>query len=625
MAKGLADFAVLEEEGAGHAERVAFGAAKAMAAKEGAEKAADALEIEILVQFGALQAEGTIEITLGVAEEGHIGEVVGRKVALGFCFRTEMYEGESGSSGFDHGSFFCKLGDRLAAEGSTKVAKEYEQKGPLFGKRSDGCAGLALEGAQQFRVRLICLSEHGSVLARTREAREGFRLEGRQATLQRKERRREGDGTRIPDSAGGKAMRRPWILLGVAAAGSGLLFVGRRMPAAESKAPARPVVLRASLVLDGRGHFLRDTRVVIENGKIARIDPKAEGALYDLRGLTVMPGWIDTHVHIGWHFGADGRLAGEKEPREQAALAAAANAWKTLTAGFTTVQSVGSPADKDLREAVAHGGVLGPRIMTSLEPIVGRSEASGTPDELRAMVRQRAEQGADVIKIFASKSIREGAGQTLSQEQLAAACGEARRLGLRTVVHAYGPAVGAAALAGCTQVEHGVYATDEDLRLMAENGTFFDPQAGLVIQNYLDNKEYFLGIGNYTEEGFAIMQKILPKDQALFRRAVATRGLKIVFGTDAVAGAHGRNAEEFVYRVKECGQEAMAALVSAQSLAAESLGMGEKLGAIAPGMEGDIIALEGNPLEDITAVRRVVFVMKGGMIVLNRVQVRAAQ
>ena len=377
------------------------------------------------------------------------------------------------------------------------------------------------------------------------------------------------------------------------------------------------IVLWASTILDGRGHVLHDTRIVIQGGKIVRVDAKAEGRGYDLRGLTVMPGWIDTHVHIGWHFDAEGRLAGEKEPAAQAALGAAANAWSTLQAGFTTIQSVGSPTDRDLRDAIARGAIPGPRILTSLEPIMGKGEETGTPEELRVMVGQRAKDGADVIKIFASKSIREGRRQTLSQEQLAVLCGEAKKLGLRTVVHAYGPAVPAASLAGCWQIEHGVYASDDDLKLLAEKGTYFDPQAGLVIQNYLDNKTRYLGIGNYTEEGFSIMQKVLTEDFALFRRAIATPGLKVVFGTDATAGAHGRNAEEFLFRVRECGQDAMAAMVSANSLAAESLRMQDRIGAIAPGMEADIIALDGNPLKDITAVRRVVFVMKGGVVHRN--------
>ena len=331
-----------------------------------------------------------------------------------------------------------------------------------------------------------------------------------------------------------------------------------------------------------------------------------------------MPGWIDAHVHPTWHFDATGKLAGENEPKEQTVLAGAANSWKMLAAGFTTVQSLGSPLDKDLRDAIDRLGLPGPHILTSLDPIFGRGEATGTPDELRAVVQQHAKNGADVIKIFASGSIREGGKPTLSQDQLNAICSEAKKVGLRTVVHAYGPSVRMASLAGCTEVEHGLYATDDDLRFLAGHGTYFDPQAGLVLQNYLDNKPHYLGIGNYTEAAFDLMQKVLPEFQELFRHAIRTPGLKVIFGTDAVAGAHGRNAEEFVFRVQTCGQDPMAALVSANSLAAEALGIQDRAGSIAPGLDADIIALDGDPLKDITAVRRVVFVMKGGKAFVNQ-------
>jgi imidazolonepropionase-like amidohydrolase len=231
-------------------------------------------------------------------------------------------------------------------------------------------------------------------------------------------------------------------------------------------------------------------------------------------------------------------------------------------------------------------------------------------------VRRLKADGADVIKIFASRSIRQGGGQTLTDEQLRAACSEAKAQGLRSVVHAYRSAVRAAANAGCTQVEHGTYATQDDLDAMAQRGTFFDPQVGLVIYNYLENKARYLGAGSYTEEGFAKMQEVLPEIADMFRHALATKNLKIVFGTDAVAGAHGRNAEEFIYRVR-AGQDAMDALVAANSRAAESLNMEKEIGSIAAGMQADIIALDGDPLKDITAVRRVVFVMKGGKVYRN--------
>src|SRR5436309_5466564 len=302
------------------------------------------------------------------------------------------------------------------------------------------------------------------------------------------------------------------------------------------------IVIAASTVLDGKGRVLHDTRIVIEGSNIVAIDPKAGPVDYDLRGLTLMPGWIDAHVHITWSFGKDGKNAGPGETTQDAAYRAASNAWLTLVSGFTTVQSVGSPTDVPLRDAISKGQLPGPRILTAVEPLEGRGEKTGTPDEIRAFIRKQKEAGADLIKIFASQSIRQGGGMTLSQEQLNAACDEANKQGLRTLVHAYKEAVRAATLAGCTEIEHGTMATDDDLKLMAEHGTYFDPQAGLVIENYLLNKEKYLGTPGYTEEGFAAMQRVLSLNHELVRRASKISGLKIVFGTDAVARAHGRNA-----------------------------------------------------------------------------------
>ena len=374
------------------------------------------------------------------------------------------------------------------------------------------------------------------------------------------------------------------------------------------------LVIAASTVLDGKGHVLHDTRIVIEGSKIVAIDPKASPVDYDLRGMTVLPGWIDAHVHITWSFGKDGKNAGPGETTQDAAYRAAANAWVTLMAGFTTVQSVGSPNDVPLRDAIAKGSLPGPRILTANQPLAGQGERSGTPDEIRAFIRKQKEAGADLIKIFAAQSIRQGGGLTLSQDQLNAACDEAKKVGLRALVHAYKDAVRAATIAGCTQIEHGTLATDDDLKLMAAKGTYLDPQAGLVIENYLLNKEKYLGTPGYTAEGFSAMERILPINHELVRRALKIPGLKIVFGTDAVAGAHGRNAEEFIDRVRDGGVDPMTAMISANSLGAEAMGLSDQIGSIAPGLQADIIALDGDPLKDITAVRRVVFVMKGGVV-----------
>jgi imidazolonepropionase-like amidohydrolase len=378
----------------------------------------------------------------------------------------------------------------------------------------------------------------------------------------------------------------------------------------------RPVVLKTSLLLDGKGLTLANTIVVIEGTKISRIGgaTPSDAIAYDLTGLTVTPGWIDTHAHLMWHF-SNGRLAGKDEPPIQAMLHAVDNAVLTLNAGFTTVQSPGSLEDKDLRDAIVRGIIPGPRLLTSLEPL---DEQSGPPEKLRELVRERKQQGADFIKLFASKSIREGGAQTMTDEQLQAACGEAKSLGLRTIVHAHSAdSAKAATLAGCTSIEHGAYVTDDVFDLMAKHGTYYDPNIGLVLQNYLENKEKFLGIGNYNEQGFAFMEKGKAVVLDTFKKALKHKDLKIIYGTDAVAGAHGRNYEEFVVRVRDGGQDPMAALISVTSLSAESLGLGNITGAIASGMEADIVAFDGNPLQDVTAARRAVFVMKAGKIFVN--------
>jgi imidazolonepropionase-like amidohydrolase len=418
-------------------------------------------------------------------------------------------------------------------------------------------------------------------------------------------------------TAGGRAMRIVGFAVLVAMCAAMALAQGTREQGSGMR--DKTIVIHAGLMLDGRGHSTRDIDIVVRGAKIVRVEPHKGGQaaggspLYDLQRLTVLPGWIDVHDHVVWHFGPNGRFGDKNETPEQATLAEAANAWVTLRAGFTTIQSVGSPEDKALRDEIATGRLPGPRILTSLEPIV---DPRLTPEQLREVVRQRKAQGADLIKIFASKSIREGGVRTFNDEQLRAACGEAKKLGLRTLVHAYREAVRAASAAGCTEVEHGDYAMKDDLRFLTDHGTYFDPQAGLVIHNYLDHKAQYLNVGNYTEDGFTKMVQVLPVMKQLFADALATPGLKIVFGTDAVAGAHGHNAEEFIYR-EEAGQKPMDAMVSANYLAAESLRMQKEIGSIAPGLQADIIALDGDPLTDRTAVRRVVFVMKGGKVYKN--------
>ncbi|HEX6464843.1 MAG TPA: amidohydrolase family protein, partial [Vicinamibacterales bacterium] len=262
------------------------------------------------------------------------------------------------------------------------------------------------------------------------------------------------------------------------------------------------------------------------------------------------------------------------------------------------------------RDRINRGQLPGPSILTSLRQIQGRS---GDPDALRELVRQTKREGADVIKLFATSGLGAGGDQTMTDDQIQAVCGEARAVGLRSVVHAIGDkGARASVLAGCTSIEHGPFVTNETLDLMAQRGTYFDPNL-LVLHNYLDNRAGFPTFDQKTLD--TIEKGIAPMADAL-RRARAHH-VKIVFGTDAVAGSHGRNAEEFIYRVREAGETPADVLISATSMSAESLATADRIGTIAVGKAADLVATDGNPLSDITAVRRVRFVMKDGKVYKN--------
>ena len=370
--------------------------------------------------------------------------------------------------------------------------------------------------------------------------------------------------------------------------------------------------IRAARVLDGTGQVLANATIVVKGSKITTIETSSSGPIdIDLGHTTLLPGLIDVHVHIGWHFGANGRFEPRAPTPAQDVLYAAENAYLTLMAGFTTVQSPGEPGDVELRDAIARGVLPGPRILTSIVQITPNR---GTPAELRQTVRELKRQRADVVKIFDAVA-RGGVESTMTRDQFEALCGEANAQGLRTMVHAQtSESIRAAVDAGCMQIEHGAGADDSALKLMAERGVYFDPHVGVLLQNYLRNRTRFLGVLDYTEESFASMERAMKLNTVMIRKAVATPGLKLVMGSDAVAGAHGRNADELVERVRQGRQTPMDAIVSATSLAAESLKLDKTIGTLAPGFQADIIAVDGDPTTDITALTRVRFVMRDGKI-----------
>jgi imidazolonepropionase-like amidohydrolase len=336
-------------------------------------------------------------------------------------------------------------------------------------------------------------------------------------------------------------------------------------------------------------------------------------------GATLLPGLIDGHVHITNHFDERGERA------SATSLFGARAARSLLLSGFTTVRTLGSPdfADVDLRDGIARGLVPGPRLLVSGEGITdgpgtvsaegaraARGEPPATEEQLRAAVRARTEEGVDWVKVFASQSSRAGGTPTFSQQQLAWMVDEARRAGVPLAAHAHAAeAVRRAVEAGARTIEHGALLDEETLALMRERGVFYSPNLYLS-EYYLEHGDDF----GYTADQLEWTARLLPPRTAIFGVA-ADMGVKIIHGTDAVSGWvwSGTTALEFDRRVS-AGQSPREALVSATSLAADALGMGDRVGDLRPGLLADVIAVEGDPVTDVRALGRVVLVMKDGIL-----------
>jgi imidazolonepropionase-like amidohydrolase len=409
--------------------------------------------------------------------------------------------------------------------------------------------------------------------------------------------------------------------------------------ASNAPGPKHVVLVRTGALVDVlASRVLSGQDILIEDGIVKLVGPglaaPAGASVVDLSNKTVLPGLIDVHTHITSQ-PEDYYADRFRRSPVDVAVTAHVYARRTLEAGFTTLRVVGSPeyVDVALRNAIDRGQVAGPRLkvaglgigstgghadLTGFSPYLKFERFSGIADgvdAVRKLVRQNVKFGADVIKMIASAGVLSeeesvGAPQ-YSLEEMKAICDEAAMWGRKVAAHAHGTeAIKRAVLAGVTSIEHGSLLDDEGIRLMKERGTF------LVADVY--NDDWILA--EFAKMGYP--EKILEKERSIgrlqrenFAKAVKA-GVKQAYGTDAGVYPHGLNARQFKYMVAG-GLTPMQAIQSATSNAAELLGW-DKVGAIAPGRFADLVAVDGDPLKDVTILEKPTFVMKGGEVVVSR-------
>ena len=422
----------------------------------------------------------------------------------------------------------------------------------------------------------------------------------------------------------------------IASISIGLLMLSGAFQAQGPPAAAR-IAIRAGQLIDGQGGTpMRDAVVVIEGERISAVGSKLaipSGAeVIDLGGATLLPGLIDAHTHIT---GGDPRDYYEKLFRRSAidkAVEAHVYARATLEAGFTTIRDVGADeyVDVALRKAIDAGTVIGPRMqvatmaigatgshadLSGFSPYIEFHEFSSLADgvdEIRKAVRLRVKNGADLIKVIATAGVLTEEGSAgapqYSQEELNAVVQEAAMWEKKVAAHAHGAeGIKRAVRAGVVSIEHGSLLDEEGIRLMKERGTY------LVSDVY--NDDYILseyGRLKYPEKIIEKERQIGRLQRENFQRA-AKAGVKIAFGTDAGVYPHGWNAKQFAHMVK-WGLTPMQAIQAATVNAADLLGWSDRVGRIAPGLYADLIAVDGNPVQDVTILEHVRFVMKGGKI-----------
>jgi imidazolonepropionase-like amidohydrolase len=395
------------------------------------------------------------------------------------------------------------------------------------------------------------------------------------------------------------------------------------------------------LITAENNQVLSEQTIIIDGKKIVAVErgyqtPAAGDTLIDLRQHTVLPGLMDMHTHFSSQLSATSYGEDQRMNEADFALRGAVFAEKTLLSGFTTVRELGDShhISVALRKAIAQGFVKGPRIFAagkSLATTGGHADPTnglayllmGDPgptegvingaDEARKAVRQRYKEGSDLIKITATGGVlsvaKSGMNPQFTDEELAAIVSTARDYGLKVAVHAHGKeGMQRAIKAGVDSVEHGTYMDKETIALMKKHGTYYVPtiSAGKWVQQKAEIEGFFPDVVRPKAA------TIGPLIQKTFGEAYKA-GVKIAFGTDAGVGAHGDNWLEFVY-MTEAGMPAMAAIQSATIEGARLLGMEQELGSIKAGKLADIIAVPGNPLEDIRTLGQVSFVMKDGQI-----------
>jgi imidazolonepropionase-like amidohydrolase len=399
-----------------------------------------------------------------------------------------------------------------------------------------------------------------------------------------------------------------------------------------SFAPAQqPVVVRAARMLDvAKGQIVSPALVTIQGDRISSLGqtPDSGARVIDLGDVTLLPGLIDTHVHLTYDLDSDWVTRPVRETAVDEAIRGTRNARTTLLAGFTTVRNVGSGgfADVSLMKAIGRGLIQGPRIIPAGHAIGitgGHCDATGWApgvlelgpkegvadgvDQVVAAARYQIKHGAQVIKVCATAGVFSydatlGA-QQLSEAELRAVVEEAARHGLKVAAHAHGTeGIKAAIRAGVASIEHGSMLDDEAIKLMKQNGTYLVPTAYLLTQFKFEGMPAPIA---------AKAREAIPLAQESHRKAIKA-GVRIAFGTDAAVYPHGENAREFAVYVGY-GMKPIDAIRTATVNAADLLGVIDR-GVIARGKLADLIAVPGNPLEDIRVLERVVWVMKGGVV-----------